>query len=44
MAIDMYVHTYSTYMYIVLALQTSISAYNYLLIYLCTYLCVNVLT
>ena len=41
MAIDMYVHTYSTYVYIVLALQTSISAYNYLLMYIlvceCTY-------
>ena len=39
-----YVHTYSTYVCIVLAFLTFISAYNSLLIYLCTYLCVNIRT
>ena len=38
-----YVHTYSTYVHIVLALQTPIRTYNNLFIYLCIYLCVNML-
>ena len=41
--VRIYIHTYSTYMYIVLALQTPISAFNYSLIYLCMYLCVSIL-
>ena len=43
MAVDMYIHTVHTYVYIVLALQTSISACNYLIIYFYMYLCVNIL-
>ena len=43
MAVDMYIHTVHTYVHIVLALQTTISACNYLLIYFYMYLYVNML-